>query len=215
MKRSRTTDNGSKQTRDQELVQRMLHGEETAYRECVDLFKDRLFATLVAQIGCRHEAEEIMQESFIKAFQHLPSFQHQSQLYTWIYRIAWNTSVSRSRKRRRDVSLDSSGAETHSSAPESSEPHIPMERRERITLLRQALSDIEGRHRQILLLREFDELSYQEIADTMKIPLGTVRSRLARARDRLRAELVQIEDRHDSKCLRMPAATEPAMALSH
>ena len=194
-----STKPGGERVRDKQLVQRMLSGDEAAFREFVELYKDRLFSSILAHVGCRHEAEEIVQESFIKAFQHLPSFQHQSQIYTWIYRIAWNTSASRARKHRNDVSLENSGAESTSSAPESFEPHVPMERRERIALLRQGLGDIESRHRKILLLREFDGLSYQEIADVMSIPLGTVRSRLARARDRLRDQLITIEERHEGQ----------------
>jgi RNA polymerase sigma-70 factor (ECF subfamily) len=184
----------------------MLKGDEVAFREFVDLYKARLFSSILGHVGCRHEAEEIVQESFIKAFQYLPSFQHQSQIYTWIYRIAWNTSASRARKNRNDVSLEISGAEATTSAPESFEPHIPMERRERIALLREGLGDIESRHRKILLLREFDGLSYQEIAEVMSIPLGTVRSRLARARDRLREQLITIEEQHDGGSRRTQAA---------
>ena len=215
MKSNLTTDNVKDRTRDQELVQRMLRGEELAIREFVDLHKDRLFTTMLAQVGCRHDAEEIVQESFIKAIQHLPSFQHQSLLYTWLYRIAWNTSVSRSRKHRNEVSLESSGAESTSSAPESFEPHIPLERGERVALLRRALAGIESRHRRILLLREFDELSYQEIANTLSIPLGTVRSRLARARDRLREELINIEGQSIPASLHGGNANQSELVLAH
>lgn len=193
-----TTDNittDRRRAREKELVVRMLDGEERAFGEFVHEFKDRLYSSMLAHVGCRHEAEEIVQETFIKALQHLPRFQCESRLYTWIYRIAWNTSVSRNRKLRKEVSLDASIAEANSSAPESSEPHYPLERRERVQQLQRALRVIEGRHREILVMREFDELSYQEIADLMEIPLGTVRSRLARARERLREELVRIEDK--------------------
>ena len=171
----------------------MLRGEEAAFREFVDLFKDRLLANMFAHVGCRHDAEEIVQEAFFRALKHLPRFQHQSQLYTWIYRIAWNASASRARKIREEISLEASGADESSSAPESFEPHIPMERRERVASLRRAMAEIDKPHRQILILREFDELSYREIAKVMNIPLGTVRSRLARARERLRDQLVETE----------------------
>lgn len=201
-----TTDNETQRIRDKKLVARMLRGDEPAFREFVDTYKDRLYATIFTHVGCRHEAEEIVQESFIKAFQHLHTFQHQSLLYTWLYRIAWNTSASRARKRKGDVSLDVSGAEANSSAPESLEPHVPLERRERVAMLRQALQEVENRHRRILLLREFDQLTYREIADTMDIPLGTVRSRLARARDRLREEVIRI----DESAYEMPGRTEPS-----
>ena len=167
-------------TADRALVGRMLQGDESAFREFIDRFKDRLFSAMYAHVGCRHEAEEIVQEAFVKAFQHLPRFQHQSQLYTWIYRIAWNTSVSRSRSGRGEISLDASTVETQSLAPEWSQPHVPIERRERVALLRRGLSEIENKHRRILILREFDEMSYQEISQMLDIPLGTVRSRIAR-----------------------------------
>lgn len=214
MKSNNTTKTSGDRICDKKLVQRMLHGEETAYREFVDLYKERLFSSILAHVGCRHEAEEIVQESFIKAFQHLPSFQHQSQIYTWIYRIAWNTSASRARKHRNDVSLELSGADATSSAPESFEPQVPTERREQIALMRRGLVEIESRHRKILLLREFDELSYQEIADVMSVPLGTVRSRLARARDRLRDQLIDIEEEQDHKSRSSTCESRMELAVS-
>lgn len=184
----------TRRKQDQELVRRMLRGEESAYRECVDLYKDRLYACMLAHTGSQHDAEEIVQESFFKVFLHLPSFQHQSRLYTWIYRIAWNTSISRTRKGRDEISLESSGIDTNPFASESSHPHTTIERLERVAMLRSALSAIENRHQRILMLREFEERSYQEIAELLAIPLGTVRSRLARARDRLREELIRIDE---------------------
>ena len=186
------------QAREQKLIRRMLQGEERAFLEFVNQYKDRLFAAMLAHVGSRHDAEEIVQETFVKAIQHLPNFRHHSQLYTWIYRIAWNTSASRKRHRRDEISLDMSGAESQSPAPAWSEPHVPMERRERVDLLRRGLNRIEGKHRRILVLREFDEMSYQQISEIMNIPLGTVRSRISRARQRLREELLQIEEESDT-----------------
>ena len=201
MNNDTTTTNGPVRRTDQELVRQMLHGQESAYREFVDLYKDRLFCSMVSQVGCRHEAEEIVQESFIKVFLNLRSFQHESRLYTWVYRIAWNLAVTRARKRREDVSLESSGIVSVASAPESFEPNIPIERHERVAMLRRALGEIEKRHRRILVMREFDARSYKEIANIMKIPLGTVRSRLSRARERLKEVLVSIEDRPGAEVL--------------
>lgn len=191
--RSIATSKQSDRSKEQKLIQRMRRGEENAFVDFVDRYKDRLFAAMRMRVGCQHEAEEIVQETFVKALIHLPSFRHQSQLYSWIYRIALNTSSSRIRKLRNEVSLETSGAGETSSAPEWSEPQFPMERHEQIVLLHRALDGIENRHRKILVLREFDDLSYQQIARQLAIPLGTVRSRLARARDRLREELVELE----------------------
>ncbi|WP_145391878.1 RNA polymerase sigma factor [Stieleria neptunia] len=184
-----THPNSGNHLADQILVRRMLKGDDQAFGEFVSLYQDRLFTSMLAHTGSRHDAEEIVQEAFVKAFQHLPRFRHQSQLYTWVYRIARNTSVNRARSGRDEVSLDANGGESNLSAPESSQPHVSMERLERVTMMRRALEAIETRHRKILLLREFEERSYQEIAEIMQIPLGTVRSRLSRARSRLREEL--------------------------
>ncbi len=175
------------------MVQRMLRGEQRAFGEFVNRYQDRLFTSMLVRTGSRQDAEDIVQETFIKAFQHLSDFQHQSQLYTWIYRIAWNTSVSRSRSCRDEISLEVCGVESSTSAPEASQPHVPLERQEHVAMLRRALGEIELRHRKILLLREFEERSYREIAEIMEIPLGTVRSRLSRARERLRDALTQID----------------------
>ena len=88
-----------------------------------------------------------------------------------------------------------------------------MERLERVAMLRRALSSIESRHRKILLLREFDERSYQEIAAIMEIPLGTVRSRLSRARDRLKAELVSIGEGAGAGQLEVEPSSGTALAV--
>lgn len=145
-------------------------------------------------IGSPEEAEEVVQEAFIRAFIKLDSFQKNSQFFTWIYRIAFNSALTRQRKKRAKISLDQireeKGMEVvgdHATVDE------PMLRDERVQLVRQAIDTLTHEHRQILILREMDEFAYEEIAEILQISIGTVRSRLSRARNQLKLAIESME----------------------
>ena len=180
---------------EQELIEQSLAGNHDAYRELVDRFSSRLFSAMLHFIGSRDDAEEIVQETFVQAYIKLDTFQGNSQFFTWLYRIAFNNSLSRRRRRRPEVSI-SGGHDLlgHDPADRTESPDEPLLRQERIALVHRALQSLSEEHRSILVLREMQELAYEEIAQALEINIGTVRSRLSRARAQLKAVLDQLEN---------------------
>lgn len=178
---------------EQELIRETLAGHHDSYGELVNRYSERLYNAMLHVIGSHDEAEEVVQESFVQAFVKLDSFQGNSQFFTWLYRIAFNNTLSRHRRRRPDVSLEMNREgggiepEDRSDAPDES-----VLRAERADLIQKALLMLTDEHRIILVLREMQDLSYEEIAETLEINIGTVRSRLSRARVQLKAVLEEM-----------------------
>lgn len=176
---------------DHRLIDATLAGDQAAYGELVGLHQDRLRNTLLRFTGSAEEAEDVAQEAFVQAYLKLESFQRSSRFYTWLYRIAFNLAVSKGRKRRPRVSLnavqEAGGPEPTATAPT---PESPLLENERAELLHAAIGELAEDHRQVLVLREFEGLDYQQIAEVLSTPIGTVRSRLFRARAQLK-ELLQ------------------------
>ena len=177
-----------------ELIDRALAGDRSAFAELVRQNQDRLFASMMQVTGSPEEAEEVAQEAFIRAFIKLDTFQRNSQFFTWIYRIAFNSALTRRRKKKARVSLDQiredNGLEVAGNSDGVDEPLL---RDERISLVRRAIDTLTEEHRRILVLREMDEFAYEEIAEILEISIGTVRSRLSRARRQLKLAIEAIE----------------------
>ena len=175
---------------DDHLIDAALAGESLAFGELVERYQDRLRNTLLRFTGSTEEAEDVAQEAFVQAYLKLSSFQRSSRFYTWLYRIAFNLAVSKGRKRRPRVSLnavqEAGGPEPTS---EVATPDDPLLETERAELLHSAIGDLAEDHRQVLVLREFEGLDYQQIAEILETPIGTVRSRLFRARSQLKERL--------------------------
>jgi len=180
----------AEQAIDDRLIDRVLAGQSSAYGELVCRYQDRLRASLSRLTGSAEEAEDVAQEAFVQAYLKLSSFQRSSRFYTWIYRIAFNQAISKSRKRRPRVSLnvvqEAGGVEPIAEADGPTEPAIQIERAE---LLHAAIAELEEDHRQVIVLREFEDMDYQQISEVIGAPIGTVRSRLFRARAQLRDRL--------------------------
>ena len=181
------------QTSDQTLIDHCLAGRREAFGLLVERYQNRLFHSLLHLLGSTEDAQDVAQEAFVNAFEKLGSFRGQSQFYSWLFRIAYNTAVSSKRKSRRmSVSIearrDASGLEPSDGNP-ASEPSYAMDVSDRQRLVQQALSELGEEFRTALVLKEMDGMSYEEIADIVKVPLGTVRSRIHRARLELREKL--------------------------
>ena len=177
-----------------ELIDRALAGDRLAFTELVLQNQDRLFASMMQVTGSPEEAEEVAQEAFIRAFIKLDTFQRNSQFFTWIYRIAFNAALTRRRKKKARISLDQirddNGLEVSGKCDGVDEPML---RDERIAMVRRAIDTLTDEHRQILVLREMDDFAYEEIAEILDISIGTVRSRLSRARRQLKLAIEAIE----------------------
>jgi len=175
-------------------IQRCLDGENEAFGELVCHYQDRLFHALVHAFGDRTEAEDVVQEAFVQAFIKLSSFRRDSSFYTWLYRIAFNTSISRKRRKRPALSVDQT-RETMGDEPidQGEGPEHQLQRRERADEVREALERVSEEHRTILVLREMEDMDYESISEILDLPIGTVRSRLHRARSQLKVELEKVE----------------------
>ena len=175
---------------DAQWIERSLAGDTEAFGELVAKYQNRLYNSLVHCLRDETEAEDVVQESFILSFTRLGSFQGKSSFYTWLYRIAMNTAISRRRRARSHVSverdLEAGGKSLDGSGPD---PGFRMELDERAHELMAALGRLNEEHRAILVLREMDEMGYDDISKVLGVPVGTVRSRLHRARSQLRDEL--------------------------
>jgi len=169
---------------DSDLVQAALGGDKEAFGHLVLRYQDRVFHTLVRVLGSRDDARDVVQDTFVQAFVKLDSFRG---------RIAMNLALSHRRRRRPTESLDVT-KENVGQEPETQQPTAAQDliERERAEVLQQALLKLGDDHRQILVLRELESCSYDTISEILELPVGTVRSRLFRARLQLKAELEEM-----------------------
>lgn len=183
---------------DAQLIAETLGGNSAAFGQLVRKYQDRLYNTLVHALGDPHEAQDVVQEAFVQAFLKLEGFGQRSAFYTWLYRIAFNVVASKRRRRKGIASIDQArelaGDDPPSPAPG---PAARLEQEERCQQVRCALAALGEEHREVIVLREIEGCCYETIAEILSLPVGTVRSRLHRARLQLRellAELLHAEE---------------------
>ncbi len=175
---------------DNDLIRETLAGNPQAFEGLVRRYQSRLLAAMVAVCGAVQEAEDVVQETFLQAYCKLDSFRSESRFYTWLYRIAFNLSVNmRRRKRPVLASEQRDGGFELEIADLSAGPAEPLEQVERSQLVLAAIQRLPDEFRQVLVLRELEGFCYETIADVLALPIGTVRSRLHRARTQLKDEL--------------------------
>jgi len=172
------------------LVKRARGGEQEAFAELVRRYSERAFRAAYRVVRDPNEAEEILQEGLIKAYKALDGFESRSSFYTWLYRIVVNLALDRRRREARapSVEWDDSVAprrDPRAVAPESHDPELASRRREVREWVAQGVQELPDGQREVLLLREVDGLSYEEIAQQMQISKGTVMSRLHYARKKM------------------------------
>lgn len=176
-----------------QLIDQSLSGQSEAFGSLVCKYQDRLFNTLLHLVGSPEEARDVVQEAFVHAYVKLETFQRNSAFYTWLYRIAFNTAISRKRRRKPSVSVEQT---RESGGHEPTDPgHGPgyrMEQAESMQQVQAGLAALSEEHRTILVLKEIEGHRYEEIAEMLEIPVGTVRSRLFRARIQLKEKLKEV-----------------------
>lgn len=180
---------------DRRLIAEVLAGRTAAFGELVRRYHDRLYNVALRVVDSPEDAADVVQDTLLSAYQSLGNFKGDAELFTWLYRIAFNTAVSMKRKRRTAVSLDAIRREGDSAMdPEdlgqNVRPGAALERTEDERSLTSAMSRLSDEHRMVLVLKDMDGLKYEEIAAIMGVPVGTIRSRLHRARLELRNLLV-------------------------
>lgn len=175
------------------LVARAAAGDATAFRELVERHQTRIVSLLSRLCGCSEQALDLAQETFLAAYRHLRSFRQESSFSTWLHAIAVNQARSAARRRRPAASLDAVSADGRRQCPEPAaelpEVSAGLEREELARGIAAALGRLDLRYREVVVLADMHGSSYEEIAATLEIPVGTVRSRLHRGRTELRAVL--------------------------
>ncbi|MFT4541600.1 MAG: RNA polymerase sigma-70 factor (ECF subfamily) [Planctomycetota bacterium] len=179
---------------DATLVEQTLAGDPTAFQMLVERYQKRLFALVRHYTQSAAEVEDIVQETFLKAYSRLSSFQQNSSFYTWIYRIAVNTILDLLKRRGRSPVQNVEDPEGAAGQVERevARPESRLEVEEISEITHAVLAEIPEIFRSVLILREFDDRAYQEIADMLGISIGTVESRLFRARGRFKQKLTQM-----------------------
>jgi RNA polymerase sigma-70 factor (ECF subfamily) len=182
--------------RDRELLARIRRGDQRAFAELIRRHQDRVFDLGYRMLGDRQEAEDLSQEIFVAVHRGLKSFRGDSKLATWIFRVAKNHCLNRLVYLRRHGGGRTQGLDEGPEAaadPASARPDRQFERRERRAILERALSELDEAQRMIVVLRDIEGLDYEEIAAVLDEPLGTVKSRLHRARAALAQVAARLE----------------------
>ena len=183
---------------DAQLISQALAGQTSAFGQLVQKYQDRLYNTVVHVAGNAEDAKDVVQEAFVQAFLKLESFQGASAFYTWLYRIAFNVAATHRRRRGAMRSAEQAaiadgqlrGSEGPTQAADA--PSDRLERDERCRQVRDAISQLPEEYRVVLVLREMEGYCYESIAEVLDLPVGTVRSRLHRARLQLRDQLKEV-----------------------
>ena len=171
------------EARDIQLVRRACDGDSRAFHDLLDRHAQRLYRLAVSLVDNTADAEDVVQETFIGAYRGLRSFEGRASVKTWLTRILFTQAalMRRNRRRRSDLSIDDSALDEPTlAAPVNPDAGIDVQA---------ALRRLSPEYREILMLREFERMSYEEIAEVLDVPRGTVESRLHRARGELREKL--------------------------
>lgn len=183
------------QETDQQLVARVQKGDRRAFDLLVIKYQHRILALVNRFVSDYSEAQDVTQEAFVKAYRALPNFRGDSQFYTWMYRIAVNTAKNYlvSRKRRtptRDIDIENAEFFTdESSMQDISSPDALLQRDQLKKVVFDAIDELPDELRRAITLRELEGLSYEDIAAVMDCPIGTVRSRIFRAREAIERKM--------------------------
>lgn len=180
---------------DDVLVEKALGGDEKAYKKLVDKYERALYFHILKMVKNKEQVEDLVQEAFVKAFDNLSTYSTNYAFSTWLYRIATNHTIDYLRKKKlQTLSIDkpmkTREGEMEMQLPdESAETDREIIRKQRQKIVQQAIDDLPEKYRKVIELRHMEEKSYQEIADILDSPLGTVKAHIFRARELLYKEL--------------------------
>jgi RNA polymerase sigma-70 factor (ECF subfamily) len=185
---------------DEVIVERALTGDAEAFGELVRRWERRIFALTYGMLGREEDARDATQETFLAAFRNLRGFRGEAKVSSWLHRIAVNQCISR--QRRAKVRSESALDEEHENdaasfaTPLSESPMRVVEGRQETLAVRRAINSLPVELRQVLVMKEFEELTFREIADVLDLPLSTVKSRLYTALKQLQMRLQKFESRN-------------------
>jgi RNA polymerase sigma-70 factor (ECF subfamily) len=203
---------------DRRLIADCLSGRRDAFGELVSRYQARLYNAALRLVLTPDDAADVVQDAFLNAYLSLHSFKGDAEFFTWLYRIAFNAAISLKRKKRPSVSLEANAGEARIDPVDPSDyvrPGVALERTEDERQLAAAIARLSPEHREVLLMKDIDGLKYEDIADILRVPIGTIRSRLHRARIELRDLLVPFDERGTDERevppeLSSPESHEPA-----
>ncbi|MFD0051797.1 RNA polymerase sigma factor SigW [Actinomycetes bacterium NPDC127524] len=176
-------------------IKQVLKGDQNAFSEIVELYKDRVYQLCYRMLGNSHEAEDMAQEAFLRAYINIRSFHIQMKFSTWLYRIATNLCIDRIRKKKPDYFLDAEiagteGLDLYSQiASEISNPEEEIESMELQNTIQEEILKLPEKYRSAIVLKYIEELSLKEISEILDLPVGTVKTRIHRGREALRKQL--------------------------
>jgi RNA polymerase sigma-70 factor (ECF subfamily) len=191
---------GAMDPEDSVLVARCQAGDQSAFEPIVNRYRGKIYAMIVNMIGNDADAWDLAQETFLKAWRALPKFENRASFFTWLYRIAHNVTYDWLRKKKIQAEGEFDDSEGRPAIAPGSQttphsefaPDVQIENRELGRTISEALKQLTPEHRSVILLKEIDGLSYQEIADALGISIGTVMSRLFYARKKLQGLLKDV-----------------------
>jgi RNA polymerase sigma-70 factor (ECF subfamily) len=182
---------------DSRLIAEVLRGRTEAFGELVRHYQDRLYNSVYRLLDNGEDAHDVVQEAFLHAYQALNNFKGDSLFFTWLYRIAFNTAISFKRKHKAVLSLNTASGDSGKLEPidpaESTQPGHALEQSEQERRIHQALARLSPEHRAVLVMKDMEGEKYEVMADVLGVPIGTIRSRLHRARLELRTLLLEQE----------------------
>lgn len=181
---------------DDRLIAECLQGRTAAFGPLVERYQDRLFNSVLRLVSDPEDARDVVQEAFLSAYQALRSFKGDALFFTWLYRIAVNTAISFRRKRKAVLRLygdDDQLTIEPADEDETGRPGYLLEMAEREKRVHEALDRLSPEHRTVLVLKDMEGRKYEEMAEVLEVPIGTIRSRLHRARLELRDILLRME----------------------
>ncbi|WP_407271797.1 RNA polymerase sigma factor SigW [Radiobacillus sp. PE A8.2] len=178
-----------------EKIKQVKRGDHAAFEDVVDFYQNKVFQVSFRIIGNTHEAEDIAQEAFIRAFVNIQSYDESRKFSTWLYRITTNLTIDRIRKKKPDYFLDAEvqgtdGLDMYSQLPaDQALPEEEVESLEIQTYIQKEIMELPAKYRSVIALRFVEELSLNEISEILDIPVGTVKTRIHRGREALRKRL--------------------------
>src|SRR5205085_2308500 len=183
------------------LIQRCLRGDQSAWERIVRLHWRRVFNVAYKFVGKHDEAEDLTQDIFLKLFKSLKTFDRRANFSTWLISVSRNLCIDHYRSMRREYDMVTHDVDVGTLARPSAidSPQAALEQRDRVALLRAALDKLAPSLRTAVMLRDIQELSYQEIAERLRVPEGTVKSRINRGRTELARQIARLRDKQESK----------------
>ena len=183
-----------------EIIERCLNGDQSAWESIVRMYRRKVFNVAYKFVGRHDQAEDLTQDVFLKLYKSLDTFDRRANFQTWLISVSRNLCIDHYRAVRKERETINRDVDPADFAPVSTDPRADtqLEQRDRVRLLRQALDKLAPTLRTAVMLRDIQELTYQEIADRLHLPEGTVKSRINRGRTELARQIQRLREEQDA-----------------